>query len=256
MKTMRPLSIFLLAASLALPAQAQDFRELPVNPDQDQEQKPLTKEQLFQLAQGRLIDEIQAADPGDLQMMQRLIQESGRNEMLLGMEHRHDPVDGGPWVIGVVVEPIEPILREHFGIDEGTGARVSFVAEDKPAAKAGIKVNDIVVSADGQKVSNLEQLRDVVTKCGKEGRPLSLEIIHKGKRQPVSIEVDGPKPGDASERPLLHHPETPRVLDPRLPELLHQMARHEQQIRELQKEIRQLRKQVKEQAKDEDRDQE
>lgn len=251
MKTMRPIYILLLAASLALPAQAMEFQELPVNPDQDQEQRPLTKDQLFQLAQGRLIDEIQAADPGDLQMMQRLIQESGRNEMLLGMEHRHDHVDGGPWVIGVMVEPIEPILREHFGIDEGTGARVSFVAEDKPAAKAGIKVNDIVVSADGQKISNLEQLRDVVTKCGKEGRPLSLEIIHKGKRQPVSIQVENPR--QAQElRPL--QPREPKF---QFAELFRRMEHQEQQIRELQKEIRQLRKQVKEQAKeDEDGDQE
>ena len=50
--------------------------------------------------------------------------------------------------IGVGLTPLTKELAEHFGVDGG--AMVSSVRADSPAAKAGLKVGDIIVEVEGK----------------------------------------------------------------------------------------------------------
>jgi len=46
--------------------------------------------------------------------------------------------------IGVSLQELNPELAEYFGADEGTGLLVTKVTKDSPAAKAGLKVGDVI----------------------------------------------------------------------------------------------------------------
>ena len=47
-------------------------------------------------------------------------------------------------VLGVGLTDLTPELREHFGVGGDAGVMISRVVEDSPAAKAGLRVGDII----------------------------------------------------------------------------------------------------------------
>ncbi|HEX5515032.1 MAG TPA: PDZ domain-containing protein, partial [Gammaproteobacteria bacterium] len=53
-----------------------------------------------------------------------------------------------------------PALAQALGTDVKEGAVVTQVLADSPAAQAGLKVGDVIISVDGQKVSNGGELRN------------------------------------------------------------------------------------------------
>ncbi|HEX5515129.1 MAG TPA: trypsin-like peptidase domain-containing protein, partial [Gammaproteobacteria bacterium] len=54
--------------------------------------------------------------------------------------------------LGVVVQDLTPALAQALGTDVKEGAVVTQVLADSPAAQAGLKVGDVIISVDGQKV--------------------------------------------------------------------------------------------------------
>ncbi|MBN2419995.1 MAG: trypsin-like peptidase domain-containing protein, partial [Deltaproteobacteria bacterium] len=52
--------------------------------------------------------------------------------------------------LGVVIQEITPDLKEMLGLEKNAGALVSDVSEDSPAADAGIKRGDVIISFDGK----------------------------------------------------------------------------------------------------------
>ena len=56
-------------------------------------------------------------------------------------------------------------LKEVLGVTATTGVMVVAVQEDQPAAEAGIRPGDVLVSIDGQEISDLDsyvQVRDLM----------------------------------------------------------------------------------------------
>src|SRR5204863_4895709 len=60
--------------------------------------------------------------------------------------------------IGVSVVDLTPELREFFGASKDSGVLVSSVADHGPAAKAGVRVGDVITSVDGKAVASLRDL--------------------------------------------------------------------------------------------------
>ncbi|MGB9907246.1 MAG: PDZ domain-containing protein [Candidatus Saccharicenans sp.] len=90
--------------------------------------------------------------------------------------------------IGVYLEQLNPELSKYFGISEGRGLLVSRVNADSPAAKAGLKVGDVIVAADGQRVETLEALTNLIQKK-KKGEKIALEILRDKKKMKIEVEV-------------------------------------------------------------------
>ena len=62
-------------------------------------------------------------------------------------------------------------IADSFGLDHARGVLVANVVADGPAAKAGIKRNDIILSFAGQDVPDLRRFpRIVTTPGGQHGR--------------------------------------------------------------------------------------
>jgi S1-C subfamily serine protease len=58
-----------------------------------------------------------------------------------------------PW-LGARLQAVTPEIAETLGLKLPTGALVANVAPNSPAAKAGLKLSDLIVSIDGQSIDD------------------------------------------------------------------------------------------------------
>lgn len=90
--------------------------------------------------------------------------------------------------LGVMIQEVSPELAESFGLDERRGALVSAVMDDSPAAAAGLQSGDVILSFDGQPISNADELPTVV--AGTEvGKTVSINLVRDGREQEIRLEV-------------------------------------------------------------------
>ncbi len=95
--------------------------------------------------------------------------------------------------LGVTMEPLTPQRAEVLGY-EGEGVLVREVSESSPAARAGLKVGDIVTQLDGLPMRTMTQLQNSVARRTpgtvvrmaviRDGRPQSVDVT-LGKRPPL-----------------------------------------------------------------------
>lgn len=97
--------------------------------------------------------------------------------------------------IGALVQSISPVLAEALQLPQDTGAFVADVDADGPAAKAGLRIGDIVVALDGKPIENGRQL-DVNLYRRAAGAVATLDVV-RGKetlRLPVEVDERGDDP--------------------------------------------------------------
>jgi serine protease Do len=88
--------------------------------------------------------------------------------------------------LGVVIQEITPEIAETIGVKEGI--LISQVAPGSPAEKAGLKVGDIIVAVDGEKVREVRDLQFKIMKTP-PGTEVTLTIIRGGKEQTIKAKV-------------------------------------------------------------------
>jgi len=91
--------------------------------------------------------------------------------------------------LGARVQAITPKLAESFGLERSRGALVTEVAEESPAAEAGLRDGDIILEFDGKEVRTSNQLPWMVATAG-PGRTVGLEYVRRGARKAVDVELD------------------------------------------------------------------
>jgi serine protease Do len=90
--------------------------------------------------------------------------------------------------IGLYGRELNPELAAYFGVKEGMGLLVSKLDEGGPAAKAKLKVGDVIVRADGKRVEFANDLIDLVLAKPK-GSKIKLEILRDKKTMTIDVEV-------------------------------------------------------------------
>ena len=80
-----------------------------------------------------------------------------------------------------------PQLAEYFGLSKRTGALVVFVFADSPAAKAGLKAGDVILSAGGETVKSPMDLRRVL--ATKSEGPIELRILRDRREQTLTVQL-------------------------------------------------------------------
>jgi S1-C subfamily serine protease len=91
--------------------------------------------------------------------------------------------------IGVGVQDLNPELSEFFGLDKGTGILLSSIENDGPADRAGLKVGDVIISADGKRMERRQDLVNLIQKKEK-GDKITIEYLRNKKKRTVEVEVD------------------------------------------------------------------
>jgi Do/DeqQ family serine protease len=99
--------------------------------------------------------------------------------------------------MGVGVEPLTPELAEAMGKD-AKGMVISTLTTDGPAAKAGLKLEDVIVAIDGKPVDSLDALRLIIAQTP-PGTKVKVKYLRDAK--PAELEVTLTKLADDGATP-------------------------------------------------------
>ncbi|HEC19064.1 MAG TPA: DegQ family serine endoprotease [Gammaproteobacteria bacterium] len=94
--------------------------------------------------------------------------------------------------LGVMVQDVTPDLAKAFGIKQRHGAVIAQVVKGSAAAKAGLKVGDVVIAINGKPVKGSADLRNAVGLM-RVGTKVRLEVIRNGKTRIVHTRIAEPK---------------------------------------------------------------
>lgn len=88
--------------------------------------------------------------------------------------------------MGVSISDITPENSKFFAMKDNNGAVITQVESDSPAAKAGLKIGDVITAVDGRAVSDASQLQIAVGEK-KPGSKLELSVLRNGKQMNVPL---------------------------------------------------------------------
>lgn len=90
--------------------------------------------------------------------------------------------------LGVYSQTIDVDLKEAFDLEIDHGVIIKEVTPDSPAERAGIKQGDVILSYDGEKLLDSDDLFDLV-RSDKPGDDVELVILRKGSQHNFTVEL-------------------------------------------------------------------
>jgi len=112
--------------------------------------------------------------------------------LLIGPSHSQQP-SAASTLSGIEVVDITAADANRNGWIAPRGAKARSVKKGSPADRAGIAINDIIVSVDGREVSNAIAFRDAVSNSP-PGSQLQLRLLRARKERLVTLVVASPSP--------------------------------------------------------------
>jgi S1-C subfamily serine protease len=102
----------------------------------------------------------------------------------------------GPWVssrtrLGVDAEDLDGEFGNYFGAPEGEGILVRGVFPDTPAAKAGLKVGDVITSVNGERIRSVGELREKIAEK-REDKTITLGLVRNKTALSVTVQLPAP----------------------------------------------------------------
>jgi serine protease Do len=91
--------------------------------------------------------------------------------------------------MGIGISDVTPENAKFFHVENNEGAVVTQVEPGSPAAKAGLKVGDVIIELDGQKVSDASQLQIEVGQK-EPGSSIKLGVLRDGKNINESVTLE------------------------------------------------------------------
>lgn len=90
--------------------------------------------------------------------------------------------------LGVYMQPLNPSLAKYFNVKDGKGVLVTEVDDSTPAAKAGIRGEDVVVEFDGKKIESVQALGSTVSDTP-PGKTSKVKVIRKGQEKVFNVTI-------------------------------------------------------------------
>ncbi|HET7004776.1 MAG TPA: Do family serine endopeptidase [Candidatus Binatia bacterium] len=88
--------------------------------------------------------------------------------------------------LGIAIQPVTSELADQFGLSDTRGILVAGVAENGPAAKAGIRRGDVIVAFNGQPVSDGNTLRNQIASTP-PGTQVQLTVVRDKREQRIPV---------------------------------------------------------------------
>jgi serine protease Do len=108
--------------------------------------------------------------------------------------------------IGVQIQPVTPEIADSLGLKEVRGALVAEPQEGSPAAKAGIKSGDVIVSLDGRTVPDARTLARRISAMA-PGTAVKIGVWRSGKEEQLSLTLGELPKDNAARKPNDEHGE-------------------------------------------------
>ncbi len=95
---------------------------------------------------------------------------------------------GSQGYLGVDLTDVDQEKAQSLRLKEVRGAVITLIDHDAPAGQIGLRVNDVVLKLNGQRVEGAEQLRRMLREIP-AGRKVSMEISRDGNIQTLAVEL-------------------------------------------------------------------
>jgi serine protease Do len=100
------------------------------------------------------------------------------------------------WVgVSMNGQPLTPAMAKFFGVKQSSGVLITQLSDEKgkaantgPAAKAGIKPEDVVIEFDGKKITNNQDFRMAVADTP-PGKKVPIKVVRQGQEKEFEIVV-------------------------------------------------------------------
>lgn len=89
--------------------------------------------------------------------------------------------------VGVELDTLGSQLADYFGVRDGQGLLVKRVAENSPAARAGLKAGDVIIEANGRKMATLGAWMKMLH--ANRGKQIPLTVIRNRKEQSITLQT-------------------------------------------------------------------
>lgn len=99
---------------------------------------------------------------------------------------QHKKVSRG-W-LGVTIQNVDDAMAKALGMENNKGALINSVLDNQPAARAGLKDGDVILSVNGREIPNTEQLLRVIAGI-RPGEAASVIVWRDGERKTFSLTV-------------------------------------------------------------------
>jgi bifunctional DNase/RNase len=76
---------------------------------------------------------------------------------------------------GLTVQRMTALLGKHFGLESPQGVLVADVKPGSPAERAGLRIGDVIIEINGQRIQSLEGFKSMVHDIG-EGEGIKLRV--------------------------------------------------------------------------------
>jgi serine protease Do len=107
------------------------------------------------------------------------------NDLNINMDHPEVPmppnsfsVFGGRPRLGISIQDTE----------DGKGVKITNVDDETPAAKAGLKEEDIIIKVDEDKVESTDELRRITANL-RQGSAMTFHVLRAGKEQAIEVKI-------------------------------------------------------------------
>jgi serine protease Do len=100
--------------------------------------------------------------------------------------------------MGIGISDVTPDEAKFFHMDNASGAVVTQVESDSPAAKAGVKVGDVITELNGTPVNDSGQLQVEVGQK-QPGNTVQLEVLRDGKSLKIPVTLTAMDSGEKGQ---------------------------------------------------------
>jgi serine protease Do len=90
---------------------------------------------------------------------------------------------------GIEIQPVDRRIARYFGLDQVRGVIVSDIKRGSPAEKGGLKVGDIILEANGEKINDESTLIGIVDEA-KTGDSLRMKVLREHKSVDISVKLE------------------------------------------------------------------
>ena len=90
--------------------------------------------------------------------------------------------------MGVLVGDVDTDASARLKLRDTHGAVITLIDHDAPAAQAGVRVNDVILEINGQKIENAEQFSRVLRELP-AGREIAIVLSRDGSTQTVKFQL-------------------------------------------------------------------
>ncbi len=106
-------------------------------------------------------------------------------------------------MLGVTVQSVDADMAKSLGLSQVSGAIVSDVNPDSPAAQAGLKAGDVILALNGKTVDSSNSLRNHIAPLGPDAT-VTLRIARDGSERDVTVklaELQSDRSASSARRP-------------------------------------------------------